>query len=214
MRYLFNKELLLRIISVFIYIPIVILPLVYSNYVAVITYLIFTSVVLTEIIEMKKNVTKSFFFNFYAFIAISSFFLFLLLLITGKVAVFYLLIIIIIIWTFDTFSYLGGKTIGGVKLFPKISPGKTLSGLISGILMTLLFTQSIELFFITSYVSLFFSLLIILLSFLGDTVVSLLKRYATLKDTGAIMPGHGGLLDRFDSFIMVFFFLGIIHLMI
>ena len=56
--------------------------------------------------------------------------------------------------------------------------------------------------------------MIIILSFTGDTTVSLLKRAASLKDTGKIMPGHGGLLDRFDSFIVVFIFFGLANLFI
>jgi len=59
-----------------------------------------------------------------------------------------------------------------------------------------------------------FTILIVILSFIGDTSVSLLKRYASIKDSGIIMPGHGGLLDRFDSFIMVFFIYGISNLVI
>ena len=60
--------------------------------------------------------------------------------------------------------------------------------------------------------SIYFIALIIVLSFFGDTLVSILKRYASIKDTGNIMPGHGGLLDRFDSFIAVFFVIGTLNL--
>ena len=54
------------------------------------------------------------------------------------------------------------------------------------------------------------TLFIILFAFAGDTVASLIKRYASVKDSGNIMPGHGGLLDRFDSFISVFFLIGVV----
>ena len=213
MNRLFNKEFLLRIISVFVFIPIVILPIIYSNYVTAIIYLIFNAVILNETIEMKSKVKRKFMYNFYILLIIASFYIFLMLLITEKLSIFYLLITITIIWSFDTFSYLGGKIIGGIKLMPKISPGKTVSGLISGAVMTLILIEFLQyLVNTTLMVSVFYTLLVLILSFVGDTTVSLLKRYSYIKNTGIIMPGHGGLLDRFDSFIMVFFVIGIFYL--
>ena len=93
---------------------------------------------------------------------------------------------------------------------PKISSGKTLSGLITGVFVTLLLIQLLFYYLEIEYIfSIYYTLYIITLSFVGDTVVSMLKRYASIKDSGRIMPGHGGLLDRFDSFIIVFLILGI-----
>ena len=118
--------------------------------------------------------------------------------------------IIITIWIFDTFCYLGGKTFNGKKLIPKISKGKTFNGLFSGIIATLVITG---LYYFEFYNDLYMIILkvipIIILSFLGDLVVSVLKRSVNIKDTGNIMPGHGGIVDRMDSFISVFFFFGI-----
>lgn len=208
-----NKELFNRIISITVYVPVVILPLFYSNYISIVVYLLFASMICIEINDMKFRVSKKIFFNLYLILATSSFFLFLFLLITNKTPLSLILFIIIIIWQFDTFSFLGGKIIGGKKLMPKISSGKTISGLIAGTLITLIITEIMINFYIPSnYFSLLFTFSIIVLSFCGDTLVSLLKRFASLKDTGDIMPGHGGLLDRFDSFILVFFTYGIINL--
>ena len=205
----FNKELIYRVISVFIFVPIVILPLLFSNFLSIVIYLIFTSLILIEINKMKNKVSDEYIYNVFMIAVIVSFFLFLFLLITEKISIFVLLTTIITIWLFDTFSFIGGKLIGGRKLMPKISPGKTISGLITGVIITLFLIELViyvsdDLINLTTY----FVLYIIILSFLGDAVVSLLKRYASIKDTGGIMPGHGGLLDRFDSFIMVFFVLG------
>ena len=210
---LFNKEFVYRIVSVIVYVPIAILPLFYSYYISVIVYLIFTSIIIYEITEMKNRVKITYLFNAYLLTASLSFFLFLFLLITEKFSVYELFIFIFIIWLFDTFSYIGGKIIGGAKLMPKISSGKTISGLIIGISLTVITTKLILNFFDNSVqYSISFILFVIALSFFGDILVSLLKRSANVKDSGVVMPGHGGLLDRFDSFILVFFIIALSNL--
>ena len=206
----FTKELLYRLGSIIVFVPAVILPLIYSNYFSVIVFLFITSIICLEINQMKNQISSHLIFNLYLLITVLSFFLFLLLLITEKISLYYLIFVIAIIWLFDTFSYIGGKIIGGVKLMPKISSGKTISGFITGVLMTLLLVEFIIYYFGIKYkFSFYFTLFIIILSFVGDTVVSMLKRYASIKDSGNIMPGHGGLLDRFDSFIFVFLIFGL-----
>ena len=96
---------------------------------------------------------------------------------------------------------------------PKISSGKTVSGFITGVFVTVLLIQLLFYYLEIEFkLSIYYTLFIIALSFVGDTVVSMLKRYASIKDSGNIMPGHGGLLDRFDSFIIVFLIFGISNL--
>ena len=158
---------------------------------------------LTKIVNFKNPPWGSTFINYNE------------LLVTEKMQTIELMIVILIIWQFDTFSFLGGKTIGGYKLMPNISAGKTVSGLICGIILTILFTELIlNSFFFYYNKTIIFTLIIVFLSFVGDTIVSLLKRYAEIKDSGNIMPGHGGLLDRFDSFIFVFVIIGLSNLII
>lgn len=206
----FTKELLYRLGSVIVFVPLVILPLIYNNYFSVIVFLFITSIICLEINQMKNKKRIYFVFNLYLIFTVLSFFLFLFLLITEIVSLFFLLAIIATIWLFDTFSYIGGKIIGGAKLMPKISSGKTISGLITGVLVTVFLIQLLFYYLEIEYkFSIYYTLFIITLSFVGDTVVSMLKRYASIKDSGKIMPGHGGLLDRFDSFIIVFLILGI-----
>ena len=193
----------------------VILPLLYSNLASIIIYLIFVSIILNEIYEMKSKVNKFYMYDIYSLITVTAFFLFLLVLITNKLSSLFLVYIIIVVWAFDTFSFLGGKIIGGIKLMPSISSGKTISGLVTGIIMTLVLSAFMnQIFDNILKISLFYSIYIITLSFTGDTLVSLLKRHASIKDSGIIMPGHGGLLDRFDSFIFVFFAIGTQYLLI
>ena len=209
----FTKELLYRLGSVIVFVPLVILPLIYNNYFSVIVYLFITSIICLEINQMKNKNGSYLIFNLYLVFIVLSFFLFLFLLITEIVSLLFILATIATIWFFDTFSYIGGKIIGGVKLMPKISSGKTVSGLITGVFMTVLLIQLLFYYLEIEYkFSIYYTIFIIALSFVGDTIVSMLKRYASIKDSGRIMPGHGGLLDRFDSFIIVFLIFGISNL--
>ena len=206
----FSKELFYRLGSVIIFVPLIILPLIYNNYFSLIVFLFITSIICLEINEMKNKNRSYLIFNLYLAFTVLSFFLFLFLLITEIVSLLVILATIATIWLFDTFSYIGGKIIGGAKLMPKISSGKTVSGLISGVFVTVLLIQLLIYYLEIEFkFSIYYTLFIIALSFVGDTIVSILKRYASIKDSGKIMPGHGGLLDRFDSFIIVFLIFGI-----
>ena len=213
MQKLFNKELYFRLFSVLIFVPLVVLPIIYNNYFSVVIYLIFNSIILFELSKIYTKIRKKIIYYLFNILTIFSFFMFLMILLTKDNVKIELIEIIIVIWFFDTFCYLGGKVIGGKKLYPKISQGKTISGLISGIIFTLSTIIFINHFLQIFFIPIFFAVLIIIISFLGDTMVSLLKRNANIKDSGNIMPGHGGLLDRFDSFIAVFLFVGLIYIL-
>jgi len=120
---------------------------------------------------------------------------------------FFLFIILICIFT-DIGGYVFGNIFKGPKL-TKISPKKTYAGVIGGFLFSLIvglsfmkFTDNIYLE--TQFINTFFGILIIsLLSQIGDLIISFFKRKAKIKDTGKILPGHGGLLDRVDGLIFV-----------
>lgn len=109
-----------------------------------------------------------------------------------------------IIWINDTFAYLGGMIFGKTALAPKISPKKTIEGLISGFIFSLAAAIIFNNFygdFHIAYVILFV-IIITGLGTLGDLIESKLKREAGVKDSGNIIPGHGGVLDRFDSLLL------------
>jgi phosphatidate cytidylyltransferase len=115
----------------------------------------------------------------------------------------------------DSFAFLAGKQFGRHKLAPELSPGKTVEGLIGGMLSVLMLSLAVAWWLkmpgaqVVSLVLL--SLFCGLISVVGDLFESLLKREAGQKDSGRILPGHGGVLDRFDSHISVapFFYLGL-----
>ena len=120
---------------------------------------------------------------------------------------FFLFIILICIFT-DIGGYVFGNVFNGPKLI-KISPKKTYAGVIGGFLFSLIaalsFMKIIESNFLeTNYLNTFFAILTVsLISQIGDLIISFFKRKAKLKDTGKILPGHGGLLDRVDGLIFV-----------
>ena len=207
---LFNKEFYKRILSVCFIIPLMIIPILYNQYLLFLVYLIINSLVIYEIDNMKNEKTTFIQTILVSLFVTFSFFIFIILLITDSTPTYKILEIIITIWLFDTFSFLGGKLIGKKKLMPTISAGKTINGLIVGVILTLLCIQFYKsLIDMSSLNSILFTLFIILFSFIGDTCVSILKRQSSIKDSGNLIPGHGGLFDRFDSFISVFAIYGL-----
>ena len=214
MENLFNKNLLLRVLSLIIFIPLIILPIILSIYLLFIIYIFFNAVILYEIHLMKVQDEKKRFLIIYKVLIIFVFFTFIIMKITAVMTSKDIIEVIITIWLFDTFSFLGGQIIGGRKLMPSISSGKTWSGLLVGITFTLFisYIYSIAIYDFSLKYLLYISI-IILFAFLGDVIASMLKRLSSIKDSGYIMPGHGGLLDRLDSFLGVFFFISIFQLL-
>lgn len=109
--------------------------------------------------------------------------------------------LIFFIWINDTGAYLVGSFLGKHKLYEKISPNKTWEGTIGGIVLCIALSFAIAQIFPQLPLKhwLVISILVAVFGTLGDLVESMLKRMADVKDSGNIMPGHGGVLDRFDS---------------
>jgi phosphatidate cytidylyltransferase len=126
---------------------------------------------------------------------------------------------VILTWATDTGAYAVGRTVGGRKLIPAVSPGKTLSGAIGGVLASILVTWVYVRFALrpaaqlalTTGGILAFGIIVSLAGQVGDLFESLLKREAGVKDSGGLLPGHGGVLDRLDS---LFFVLPVAHLLL
>jgi len=104
----------------------------------------------------------------------------------------------------DISAYLGGKLLGNKKIVPKISIGKTIEGTLVGLGSTIFVSILIkDLINLDVLISLFLGFSIAILSFLGDILESLFKRKVGVKDSGKLIPGHGGLMDRFDGYVIV-----------
>ncbi len=120
---------------------------------------------------------------------------------TGRELVF---LLFLVIWAGDVFAFLGGRLMGRTLLFPRVSPKKTVEGAVAGLAGSLLvgwvftrwFWQTADLKTVMLW-----SGLVALAGQVGDLVESALKRGADLKDSGTLLPGHGGLLDRIDSLL-------------
>lgn len=118
---------------------------------------------------------------------------------------------VLLTWASDTGAYFSGRLIGGRKLMPSVSPGKTVAGAVGAIVATVLATWALTRFVLMPQAQLAFSptgmllfgLLISVTAQVGDLAESLLKREARVKDSGTLFPGHGGVLDRLDSLFFV-----------
>ncbi|MEE9371823.1 MAG: phosphatidate cytidylyltransferase [Saprospiraceae bacterium] len=114
-----------------------------------------------------------------------------------------LLYLFLIVWLCDVGAYFIGKAVGKRKLFPTISPNKTWEGFYGGIAAGIL--AAIGIYYYSGLYSLelwvFMGVLICIISVIGDLIESSFKRYFEIKDSSNIIPGHGGFLDRLDSFI-------------
>ncbi len=121
-----------------------------------------------------------------------------------------------LVWAGDTGAYFAGKFIGGAKMAPVLSPNKTWSGLIGGMIAGgLVFYYMVSVFLDFSNLWVFvFGAVMGIIGQAGDVAISAMKRFVGVKDTGNIIPGHGGVLDRIDALMPVSLFVFVAYLVI
>lgn len=137
------------------------------------------------------------------YLAFSLSFIVLIPFIEGLYEPYILVYVLLLIWANDSFAFLIGKNFGKRKLFESVSPKKTIEGFIGGLVFSIITAVVIgvysELLSILDWVVI--AIITSIIGTIGDLVESKFKRQASIKDSGNIMPGHGGLLDRLDSLL-------------
>lgn len=205
-----SKELKSRVItSIFLLISLI-LMLNFSFVLVSLLLLIFVFswIEMSYLIEENKNIKNNFLLKL-----IFKFIFFIYLLFFSKLILFEfldnkpniswsLLFLIFVCILTDIGGFIFGKVFKGRKL-TKISPNKTYNGMIGSFLLPLIFAffYSYSLSFVDFQIIIFITIIVSLISQIGDLFISLLKRMAKVKDTGNILPGHGGILDRIDGIL-------------
>ena len=198
-----DNELLKRIISSLIIIPVALFFIIKGSFLFI--FFILICFLITSYEWHKMSNKKSYYLPGFLFIILSFYSAYLIRANDSDSLKFFLYILIVCVST-DIGGYIFGKIFKGPKLI-KISPKKTYSGVIGGYLMSIiLYYLFINLNYGDEINSndFIFILLISTISQLGDITISYFKRLSKIKDTGKILPGHGGLLDRIDGMIFAF----------
>ncbi len=126
----------------------------------------------------------------------------------------YFLFILFLVWATDSGAYFVGKSLGKRKLWPAISPNKTIGGAVGGLILAVIIGVGFQLIHPFDYSYSYIIIISIIISIsgqLGDLVASAIKRHYDIKDFGKLLPGHGGVLDRVDSLLFVFIVLQLLQ---
>lgn len=133
---------------------------------------------------------------------------------TRFVGLEFVIFILLVVWTTDSGAYFVGRKFGKNKLWPEISPKKTIEGFVGGIVIAVIFAVIMQLIY--PFASGWTQLIVVtivasIIGQMGDLVESAIKRHYGVKDSGTILPGHGGILDRFDSLLFAVPLLHFVH---
>ena len=190
------KNFFLRLFFSFIFV-IIYLSVSYIDFIQVfyLIVIIYFGIIIEIILNFKKYKTIPLLYIFISFI-------FFILINFNDLTFLNFNSFIFTVITFDIFSYIIGKSFGKTKLI-KISPNKTLEGLLGGFFISLALSLTFAYFFniIINIQFLGLTVFIIIFSFIGDIIESYFKRKNNLKNSSELIPGHGGIFDRFDSFL-------------
>jgi len=195
------KNLLIRLFtSLFLIFFILIFISYFEEYIPFAIILIYSMIFYEVLFFFKKKQQRSFVLFLYIFFSLISIEIYIIYFYEKIIFLYFILLIS----CFDILSYIFGTLFGKKKILPKISPNKTVFGVVAGLLLTLIISLSFNNLFniFTFSTSIVFSALIILFAFIGDVIESFYKRRFEIKNSSNILPGHGGIFDRLDSFVM------------
>lgn len=182
-------------------------------------FLSFFLIIFKNVLFFKAENGRTLFLDIFAIIYAGFFLSFLLKIFNLPEGRFLLLLLFVIIWSSDIFAYYGGRHFGRHKLYKALSPKKTIEGAVIGFIFAIIVAiifRSLMLTFVFTHIEFNFPLYIFICGFtiiagmIGDLIESLIKRNGGKKDSGHLIPGHGGILDRIDSLILAapsFYFL-------
>ncbi len=170
---------------------------------------IFLSLIIAFIFVFReKNTSQDAIYSIFSFFYLP----FIFNLINDLEGTYYIYLVFVIAFATDTFAYIVGVTMGRHKLIERVSPNKSVEGAIGGLLGSLLSSLALLTFLGISFnvYMILFLILASIVSQIGDLIASKIKRDCKIKDYGKIFPGHGGVLDRFDSILVVIFMVHIL----
>jgi len=217
-----NKEIINRILSSIILIPLVFFFIIKGSFFFSFFIIICFLITCHEWHMLSKK--SDYYLIGYMFLIISFYSVYSLRNNFGDESILIFLFVFLICISTDIGGYIFGKIFKGPKLIKKISPNKTFSGMIGGYFLSILVVNA---FFDYSYILkydfdapnfdykvFFIVILLSTVSQIGDIIISYFKRLSKVKDTGKIIPGHGGILDRIDGMIFTFPFAYLIYVII
>lgn len=162
-------------------------------------------------------VKNKFTFDDVAFVALSTIYVgvgFHYLYETREAGIAYIIFALVVVWVTDSGAYFTGRKFGKNKLWPEISPNKTVEGFVGGIVLAVIgviVMQLVAPFDVSWFILIIVAIVASIFGQMGDLVESAIKRHYDVKDSGKILPGHGGILDRFDSLLFVLPLLNLLH---
>ena len=195
------KNLLIRLFtSLFLIFFLLYFIYYFEKYIPFAIILIYSMIFYEILFFFKNKKRRSFVLFLYVFISLISIEIYIIYFYEKVIFLYFILLIS----SFDISSYIFGTLFGKKRILPKISPNKTIFGVVVSLLLTLIISLLFNnLFYIFTFRTLIvFSALIILFAFIGDVIESFYKRRFEIKNSSNILPGHGGIFDRFDSFVM------------